>query len=97
MKKKQKKVFFLCQAYKPTVILNEISKVDQHTSGQSTAPNDARTITYKAWNSPVGYPSRECEHDIKESEGNMFNPIFMERKHPHLQNQNCYVTESLSM
>ena len=22
------------------------------------------------------YPSREFEHDIKESEGNMFNPIF---------------------
>ena len=32
------------------------------------------------------FTSRECKHDIKESEGNMFNPIFKEnvhgRKHP---------------
>ena len=26
----------------------------------------------------VKYPSRESKHDIKESEGNMFNPIFKE-------------------
>ena len=35
---------------------------------------------------PVECPSRECKHDIKDSEGNMFNPIFKEnvqgRKHP---------------
>ena len=35
---------------------------------------------------PVEYPSRECKHDIKESKGNMFNPIFKEnvqgQKHP---------------
>ena len=35
---------------------------------------------------PVGYPGWECKHDIKESEGSMFNPIFKEnvqgRKHP---------------
>ena len=30
------------------------------------------------WNSPVEYPSRECKHYIKESKGNMFNPIFKE-------------------
>ena len=44
------------------------------------APNAARTI------SPAEYPSRECKHYIKESKGNMFNPIFKEnvqgRKHP---------------
>ena len=32
------------------------------------------------------YPSRECKHDIKESKGNTFNPIFKEnvqgQKHP---------------
>ena len=32
----------------------------------------------KAWNSPVQYIIRECKHDIKESECNMFNPIFKE-------------------
>ena len=44
------------------------------------------TINYKAWNSPVEYPSRECKHYIKESEVNMFKPIFKAnvqgRKHP---------------
>ena len=44
-----------------------------------------RTISCKAWNSHVDYPSRECKHDMNESEGNMFNPIFKEnvqgRKH----------------
>ena len=27
---------------------------------------------------PVEYPSRECKHDLEESKGNMFNPIFKE-------------------
>ena len=30
----------------------------QEAGGQSTAPNEARTISCKAWNSPVEYPSR---------------------------------------
>ena len=29
----------------------------QGASGKSAAPNGARTISYKAWNSPVEYPS----------------------------------------
>ena len=33
------------------------------------------TISCKSGNSPVEYPSREGKHDIKESKGNMFNPI----------------------
>ena len=60
--------------------------MDQYTGGKSTALNAASTINCKAWNSPVEYPSREYKHDIKESEGNMFNPIFKKnvqgRKHP---------------
>ena len=52
---------------------------------QVVNPNAARAISCKAWNSPVEYPSTECKHDIKESERNMFNPIFKEnvqgRKH----------------
>ena len=55
-------------------------------NGWSTAPNATRTISCKAWNSPVEYPSRECKHDIKGSKGNMLNPIFNEnvqgQKHP---------------
>ena len=58
----------------------------QGASGYSTAPNAARTISCKDWNSLVEYPSGVCKHDIKESKGNMFKPIFKEnvqgRKHP---------------
>ena len=56
----------------------DFPKVDhtQGASGQSTVPNTARTISCKAWNSPVEYPSRESKHNIKESEDNMFNPNF---------------------
>ena len=59
-----------------------------------------KTISCKAWNYPIEYPSRASKRDIKESEGNVFNRIFKEnvqwRKHPggaHLQNQNYLVTE----
>ena len=35
---------------------------------------------------PVEYPGRECKHDIKEFDTNMFNPLFKEnvqgQKHP---------------
>ena len=58
----------------------------QEASGLSTALNAARKISCKAWNSTLENPSRECKHDINESEVNMFNPIFKEnsegRKHP---------------
>ena len=59
------------------------------------------SISCKAWNSPVEYPSREYKHDIKESEGILFNPKFKEnvqapniQKGVYLQNQNYLVTES---
>ena len=45
----------------------------QEASGNSTAPNTARTLSCKAYNFPVEYLSRESKHDIKGSEGNMFN------------------------
>ena len=48
-----------------------------------------KAISCKAWNSPVEYPSRECKHDIEESQGNIFKPIFKENIQgvAHLQNQ----------
>ena len=58
----------------------------QWASGESTAPNTTRTISCKAWNPNVEYPSRESKHDTKESEVNMFNPKYKEniqrQKHP---------------
>ena len=42
-------------------------------------------MSCKARNAPIEYPM-ESKHDIKESEDNMFNPIFKEnaqgQKHP---------------
>ena len=58
-------------------------KVDQHTRGKWLIHGTKRSkaISCKAWNSPVEYPSRECKHDIKESKGNLFNPIFEVRRY----------------
>ena len=73
--------------------IQDFQKVDQHTGGKWLIHGTKRRQD-KAWNSPVEYPSRECKHDIKESKGNMFNPIFKEkvqgRKHPG----NCAFAES---
>ena len=66
----------------------DFQKVDQHTEGKWLihGTNVARTISCKAWISPAEYPSGECKHYIKESEGNMFNPVFKENvqewRHP---------------
>ena len=57
-----------------------------HTSGWSTTPNAARTISCKARNSPAEYPSWAARCDIKGSDGTMLNPIFWKKvqgqKHP---------------
>ena len=45
------------------------------TNGWSMAPNTVRTISCKAWNSPVKYPNWQFELEIKEFDGNMFHPI----------------------
>ena len=61
--------------------------VDQHTGGKWLIHGTKHlTISCKALNSPVEYPSRESKHDIKTSVCNMFNPMFkgnvQEQKHP---------------
>ena len=35
-----------------------------------------KTISCKAWFTPVEYPSRESKHELNEFEDNMFNPVF---------------------
>ena len=68
----------------------DFQKVDQHTEGKWLIhctkyhkDNKLQSLKLPCY---VEYPSRKCKHDIKESEGNMFNPIFKEnvqgRKHP---------------
>ena len=49
---------------------------EQDASGSSTALHATRTISCNDRNSPLEYPSGECKHDVKGSEGNMANPIF---------------------
>ena len=43
--------------------------------------------------SPVEYRSRECKHDIKESKGNMFNPIFKENVQGQKRPGSCTFAE----
>ena len=76
--------------------------MDQHTGGKWLihGTKHRKDNQSQSLYCPVEYPSRECKHDIKESEGNRFNQIFKEnaqgRKHPaHFQNQNNLVTENL--
>ena len=55
-------------------------------SGWSTAPNTVRTISFKAWNTPVEFHNWEYICEINESHGNIINPILRKkapgRKHP---------------
>ena len=66
----------------------DFEKVDQHTGGEWLIHGTNRLNDNKLQSRelPLEYHSRECKHDTKESEGNMFNPIFKEnvqgRKHP---------------
>ena len=87
--KEQKSCLPLCQTYKPTIILNWISKnVDQHTGDKRLIDGTKRRKEnqLQSLELPVKYHNRECKHDIKKSKGNMFNPLFKEkvqgRKHP---------------
>ena len=65
----------------------DFQKVDQHTGGKwlihSTKCHKDNQL--QSLELPVEYPTSECKHDIRESKGNMFNPIFKEnvqgRKH----------------
>ena len=52
----------------------------QHTGGKWLIHGTKRRKDYQ-WqnlNFPVEYHSGECKHDINESEGHMFSPIFKE-------------------
>ena len=45
-------------------------------------------------NPPVEYPKRETKHDIKESESNMFHPIFTEMAQMQKYSGRCVVAET---
>ena len=75
------------QTYYPVKL--GFQKVDQHKSAKWLIHGTKRNKDNQLQSLELPcriYPSRECEYDIKESKGNMFNPIFKEnvkgRKHP---------------
>ena len=55
----------------------------QEASGKSTTPNAARTIRWKALNSPAEYPSWVTRCGIKGSVSTMLNPIFWKKVQGH--------------
>ena len=58
--------------------------MNQHTGGSGLIHGTKRRKDnqLQSLNSPVEYPSRECTHDIKDSEGNMVKDNVQGRKHP---------------
>ena len=56
----------------------DVQKKDQHTGDKWLINGTKRRKENQLQSLEllVEYPSRECKHDVKESEGNMFNPIF---------------------
>ena len=76
--------------FKHTIILNKIfEKVDQHTRGEwlihGTKRRKDNQLQSLELPCRISITSREWKYDTKESEGNMFKPIFNEhiqgRKH----------------
>ena len=60
----------------------DFQNVDQHTRGKWLIHGTIRRKDNQLQSlEAVEYPSRECKPDIKESKGNMFNPIFNENVH----------------
>ena len=94
---KQQKMFSLMSNLQTYFIILKLDfqKMDQHTGGKWLihGRNAARTISCNAWYSPVEYPSGDCKHGIKESKGNMFNPIFKENVLGHKHPGSCAFTE----
>ena len=56
----------------------DFQKVDEHTGGKwlINGTKRCKDNQLQSMELPVEYPSKKSKHDIKESEGNMFNPIF---------------------
>ena len=69
--------------------------MDQHTGGKWLIYGTKRhkDNQLQSLELPVEYPRRECEHDIKESEGNMFNPIFKENVQGQTNPGSCAFAE----
>ena len=66
----------------------DFQKVDQHTGGKWLIHGikSCKDNQLQSQELPCRISNRECKHDIKDSEGNMFNPISKENvqgwKHP---------------
>ena len=87
--RRQWKTSPLCQTYKSTHHFKlDFQKVDQHTACKWLihGTKHCKDNQLQSLEPPVGYPSRQSKHDIKQSEGNISNSIFkgnvQGRKHP---------------
>ena len=56
----------------------DFQKLDQHTGDKWLihGTKHRRTISWKAWNSHVEYRNWEHKFHMKDSDGNMLNPVF---------------------
>ena len=67
----------LCQTYNRQLkIISKKGTNILEASGKSVVRNTAWTISCKARNYSVKYPSWEYKSDMKESDGNVFIPTF---------------------
>ena len=69
----------------------DFQKVDQHTVGKWLIHGTERRKDnqLQSLEVPVEYHNRECTYDIKESEGNMFNPN-IQGEHPEPETKHGY-------
>ena len=77
-KKQQKSVFHYVKLQTYCHFKLDFPKMDQYTGGKWLIHGTKRRKDnqLQSLELPVECPSWECKYDIKESKGNMFNPIF---------------------
>ena len=73
----------------------DFQKMDQHTGGKWLIHGAKLRQDNQLQNLelPVEYLSSECKHDIKESKGNMFSPIFKENVQGQTHPGSCAFAE----
>ena len=75
----------------------DFQKVNQHTRGKwlnhGTKRREENQLQSLELPCRISYCSRECKHDIKESNGNMFNPIFEENVQGRKHSGSCAFAE----
>ena len=76
-------------------IIIDFQKVDQQTRGKwfIHRTKHHKDNQLQSLELSCKYPSRDCKHDIKQSEGNMSNPIFKENVQGQTHPGSCAFAE----